>query len=546
MNELTRSATLAAACALALGGCATTANPQIQHQIDATTAAARDQTLPSSPPVVREVDAPWLLGQRIERQQPQPAVLERHIVLAAQAPLRLDQIAGRIANALGVEVEIDPSVGSLPASAPGATAQNTAMDGRQGSGQGGAQGPRAGAGSAGAGTAGAQRTAPTMQVDYVGPLRGLLAEVSSTLGVYWRINPTGAIEFFATQTRTFAIDALNWTTQNASQIASATTGGGDASASASTGSITAKAESQSNTWNSIQATATQVAGAGAKVAVDASNGMLVVTATPPQLARVAAWVRQLNRNLNEQVALDVQVYSVDLKREDTLGFNPSLAFRHVASDYGLTLAGAPIPQVASGMNPFSFGANILTPSGPNPHGFGGSTAVLQALSQLGRTSLLISRPAVTVNGQPTTIQQALQTGYLESLATTPASALGGAPTTTLTAGTVTTGFTLLTVPRIDGNHIILGLSMSLAPPPKLTAFSSNGSQIQLPTISPTTAQEVAVLRSGQSLMLTGLQQSSDQSNDTGVGKPGFKLFGGGNDSQRNHSMLVVVVTARRI
>ena len=172
--------------------------------------------------------------------------------------------------------------------------------------------------------------------------------------------------------------------------------------------------------------------------------------------------------------------------------------------------------------------------------------MLQALSQLGRTSLLVSRPAVTVNGQPTTIQQALQTGYLESSTTRPSTTPGIAPSTTLTPGTVTTGFTLLTVPRIDGNRIILGLSMSLSPPPKLNSFASNDAEIELPTVSPTTAQEVAVLRSGQSLMLTGLQQTSNQSTDTGVGDPGFKLFGGGNGRQHDHSMLVVVVTARRI
>ena len=536
MNDLTRSAALAAACTFALGGCASTAMPQVKRQIDATAAAAqRHAALPSALPVVRESDAPWLLGQRIEPQRAQPAILDRQIVLAAQAPLRLDQIAGRIADALGIDVEIDPSVGAAPTSAQGAGGQTD-------------KGAVNGADNAAAQSvdgAGPSRRARTMHLDYAGPLRGLLGEVSSTLGVYWRINPTGAVEFFATQTRSFTIDALNWTTDNESRIASAASAGKD-SGSASTGSITAKALSASDTWKSIQATATQVAGAGAQVVSDPSNGMLVVTATPPQLARVATWVEQLNHSLSEQVALDVQVYSVELKREDNLGFNPTVVFNHVASNYGLTLSGAPTPSIASGASPFSFGANILTPTGSNGKGFGGSSAVLQALSQLGRTSLLISRPAVTVNGQPTTIQQALQTGYLASLATTPATTVGIAPTTTMTAGTVTTGFTLLTVPRLDGNRIILGLSMSLSPPPKLTSFSSNGSQIQLPTVSPTTAQEIAVLRSGQSLMLTGLQQSSNQSSDTGVGSPDFKLLGGGKDTQRNHSMLVVVVTARRI
>lgn len=537
---------------LALGGCATQSMQAADHGVMQAKAQAEQAALPPTQPVVKVVDTPWLMGARVEPKHSRPAFLGRDVTLMTQDKMTLQQIASQIATITGINVQVDPSV-YVPLTGPtvgGPTIVGTPP------GQPGMPMP------GGTSNGGPTTTAASarMTVNYTGPLSGLLDQVDSGLGVYHRVREDGSILFFSTETKSFSIPALNWATSNKGQITSASStgssgGGGGAPGGASggaistngTGQITVSNETTVDVWKSLQTTAQSVAGAGAQVVADSSNGMLIVTGTPPQMARVTAWVRELSHSLQRQVAIDVKVYSINLNQEDNFGFNPTVVFNNLGQRYGFKVAGAPAPAVSSGTTPFSFGANVLTPSGTTPgQGFYGSSAVLQALSTLGRTSLVISRSAVTLNGQAAPIQQALQTGYLASSSTTPSTASGVAPTTTLTPGSITTGFTAMVLPRVADGRIILGMNMTLSSLLRLNQVSSNGSMIQTPTVTLSTAEQSVALKPGQTLMLTGLQQAGNSTTDNGVGDPSFKALGGGRDTQHGSQMLVIMVTARLI
>lgn len=550
MSRFRYAMAIAIAAALGLGGCASQSMQEATNAVLAAKAEAEHAKPPAPEPAVRVVGTSWLMGEPVTEERTHPAILD-HPISLIRNDLTLQAIATRITKNTGATVNIDPSV-YVPLTEGASTGGAGAASGRLAP-------PTVGGSMGSLGFSGTPMTSAataTMSVDYSGPLSGLLDQVDSGIGVYSRVQADGSILFFRTETKSFTISALNWSTDNESKISSASTTGssgggssvGGAAGSATTtgtGEISVDNKSKVDMWKSLQATAQQVAGVGAQVVPDESSGLLIVTATPPQIARVSAWIKDWNRTHSRLIALDVKVYSVNLSSEDNVGFNPAILYKDLAKSFGLSVAGAPIPTISSGLSPFSFGANVITPTGSTPTaGFYGSNAIFQALSTLGRTSLVISRPAITTNGQPTTIQQALQQGYLASSSTTPSATSGIGPTTTLTPGSVTTGFTLMTVPRIIDGGIMLGMSMTLSPPATFTDVKSNGSEIQTPTLAPSTAQDVVVLKPGQSLMLTGVQQASDSTNDNGVGTPGFKLLGGGRDTQRGSQMLVVVVTAR--
>jgi len=553
--RLPRKAALSSAVAgiLALGGCATQSMQAINHNVIEAKTQAEQATLPPTAPVVKVVDTPWLMGARVEPKHARPAFLNRDLTFMSQDKMSLQQIASQIATLTGINVQVDPSVYvplTGPANGSGPTLVGT-PPGQPGLGVPG--------GASGGGSTATPATAK-MAVNYTGPLSGLLDQVDSGLGVYHRVREDGSILFFSTETKSFSIPALNWATNNKGQISSASStgssggggsgpsgGSGGAISTSGTGQITVSNETTVDVWKSLQATAQSVAGAGAQVVADSSNGMLIVTGTPPQMARVSSWVRELSQSLQRQVAIDVKVYSINLNQEDNFGFNPTVVFNNLGQRYGFKVSGAPAPAVSSGVTPFSFGANVLTPSGATPgQGFYGSNAVLQALSTLGRTSLVISRSAVTLNGQAAPIQQALQTGYLASSSTTPSTTSGVAPTTTLTPGSITTGFTAMVLPRVADGRIILGMNMTLSSLLSLNQVSSNGSMIQTPTVTLSTAEQSVALKPGQTLMLTGLQQAGNSTTDNGVGDPNFKALGGGRDTQHGNQMLVIMVTARLI
>lgn len=554
--SLRRKAVLFSALAgiLALGGCATQSMQAAEHGVMRAKKQAEQASLPPTQPVIKVVDTPWLMGARVEPKHNRPAFLGRDVTLMTQDKMTLQQIASQIATVTGINVQVDPSV-YVPLTGPmGGGPTIVGMPPGQ-PGQPGMGMPGGTSNGSSITTAASAR----MAVNYTGPLSGLLDQVDSGLGVYHRVREDGSILFFSTETKSFSIPALNWATSNKGQITSASStgssGGGGAPGGASggaistngTGQITVSNETTVDVWKSLQTTAQSVAGAGAQVVADSSNGMLIVTGTPPQMARVSSWVRELSQSLQRQVAIDVKVYSINLNREDNFGFNPTVVFNDLGQRYGFNVSGAPAPATSSGTTPFSFGANVLTPTGTTPgQGFYGSNAVIQALSTLGRTSLVISRSAVTLNGQAAPIQQALQTGYLASSSTTPSTTAGVAPTTTLTPGSITTGFTAVVLPRVADGRIILGMNMTLSSLLGLNPHPSNGSMIQTPTVTLSTAEQSVALKPGQTLMLTGLQQAGNFTSDNGVGDPSFKALGGGRDTQRGDQMLVILVTARLI
>lgn len=544
----------ALATIFALSGCASQQMKSVNKEVMEAKKTAEQLPPPAKTPVIRIVDTPWLKGARVHIHQQKAAILERYLTLSSSERMTLQKISEAISSSTGVRVEVDPSV-YLPFSGMGGTngATGTTVGAMPNTGAMGMAGPAAAAMLRSPATA-------TMSVDYSGKLEGMLDQVASGLGVYWKLSDDKqSVILFRTETRSFDIKALNWATENDSSISSASSSGsatgGSSTTSTSgaatsaniggTGQISVSTKANVDVWGNLQSTARQIAGVGAQVAMDSSNGILIVTGTPPQLERVSTWVHKLNKSLSRQVAVDVTIYSVNISREDNVGFNPSILWKN-AQRFGLNLSGAPTITPNSGITPFSLGASVVTPTGGAARPWDGSTAIFQALSTLGNTSLVISRSAITSNGQPATIQQALNTGYLASVSTMPSVTPGIAPMTTLTPNVVTTGFTLQTTPRITGDEITLGLNLSLAPPPVMNTASSNGSTITTPTTSPSATQSIVTLRPGQALMLTGVQQNSNQVNDNGVGDPSFKALGGGRDTAHATQMLVVVVTARLI
>lgn len=516
-QHVKRYAALSSALAiLSLSGCATQGFREASNVVGSAQQAALHAKSPRGLAVASFDKTPWLLGKEVAPPKSNPAVLRTPVTLMTQTGWPLSKIVDYISKDTGVNVEVDPDLS-----------------------YGG-----------------------VLSVSVSGTLQDLLNQVAneSQGHIYWKVLDDGSVFLFSTETREFEIPALNWKTQISNRITSATStagsSGGASSTSTSSGSagsatnngsgeISVKNTATTDVWKELKSTAQAIAGPQTKISADPSNSLLVVTGTPPEIERVSAWAHKLTTDLQKQVAVDIRVYSVQVKSEDNYGFNPSVVFNSLGQRYGFTLTGAPTPSISSGETPFSLGASVLSPSSGTPgQGWYGSSGVVQALSMLGKTSLMVSQTVVTLNGQPAPIQSAVQTNYLASSSTTPSVTSGIAPTTTLTPGSVTTGFTALVVPKVVNNRILLGLNLTLSDLLSLDSVTSNGASLETPKVSITAEEQSVSLKPGQTLMLTGFKQEGGSANDSGVGNPGFKALGGGKDSTTSHQVLVVLVTAR--
>ena len=520
---------LLATCAMALlaeSGCATFDRAEQLHKDTLNTI---DQAAPPTTPVFERVAEPYLRGTAVARRAVQPEALNRDIILVVSPGRSLREIASLISEKVGVPIDVDLSgpahSGSAPSSSssagspalpPPPSALMNALSG--------------GADSA-------------IAVNYHGAVAGLLDHVAERAGVSWRYD-AGRIVMFDVESRTFEIPALAWRTSTKGAIVASagpsSAAGGSSSANGSASAVVAGSSEIDNSgdmdvWKDLQKVAETVTG-GTRVVADSSLGSLTVTGTPSQIRRATAWVDELSASLTRQVALEIHIYTIKLNDEQNYGFSPNLSFK--SGQFSLSSGGPSVPVIQGSASPLTFGGNIL--SGP----FSGATAAVQALATLGSVTQDYEQTAVSLNGQPVPIQVGQQTGYLASVSTTLSTNVGS--TSSLTPGSITTGFTGLFVPRVAGDHILLGMNVTIQSLVSLTTVSSGASSIQTPTTANSTFQQSVSLPAGSTLLLTGFKNNNAGSTRNGVFTPEFFGLGGGADATYGRQMVAILINARTL
>lgn len=522
-----------------LSGCATfhQAHQMRSHVMQ----QAQQARLPASQPIVQTVDTPYLMGSVVRVVKATPSILKAPIVIRSGIPMTLQEIPGIFSTDTGIPVVM----GDMGSSATSKVALPP-LPGQPSSMPGG----------------GEKRM---LLAAWTGSRAALLNAVAAHFACWWKYTD-GQVVLYRRETRTFLVPAFAVKTQSSNSITASsggTTGGssgsmsgggaaggsamggsamgGGSSGSSSGGSQGSGSVSIVNTthvdvWSNLAKEAKTVA-EGATVFTNPALGSITVTGTPVQVSAVASWVHGMTRQMGMQVALVVHVYQVTVNNEQNYGFNPSVAFQSVGSQYGMSFSGAPAPQPASGTAPMSLSAGIL--SGP----FSGTKVVAQALATLGNITASYSYPNVTLNDQPVSIQSAQNTGYLAE--TSPSIISNGVATTGgLQPGQVTAGFTALLTPRIIGNNIFLSMNMTISSLIKLQSFSSGGQTIYTPDTDSFSSPQMVKLKSGDTLVLSELKQDTSSTTHNGVGSPYMPILGGGADASTSHQMIVITVSAR--
>ena len=550
-----RSGKLRISCAalvlLGLSSCETfqQAKKNIAQNSDITTAGM--SAMESAPKDVAGMthDQPLILGTEVSSTATEDgkgnALFDQHITLTNAVPLTLDQLVAVVTQQTNVPIQVTTQVDGF-------------LSGVQ-QGQQGSQMPPL-PGQSGTVSAPSLPSVSSSQnqlsVDCNSTLRSCLDQIAAKAGVFWKFE-NGYVSFYLTDTKIFYVNALpGQSTFNASISNAGSSGGSGGGSGASSGMNGATEQTAGVTGtldvyksiddsiNTILAETQSAGGSGTNlnvptsVAENPSAGQIVVTATPPELAAVAQFMRPLNEDLSKNVMIDLHIYSVQLNSSNNYGLNLNAAFNEVASRYGLTWSGAAPPTIASGGA--SGSAYIL--SAPSA-GQGGLTtptsAVVQALATQGNVSLETEGSVIAMNGQQTPLQVSQNKAYIASSSVTNTVNAGSA--TSLTPGNYTVGFTGTFLPLVRGQEILLQFNANLTQDLGLLTETSNGTTIQLPqTASQSFLQRVA-LHSGETLVLSGFEQTSDATTNNGVGASWFFLAGGGREATHAKQALVVVI-----
>jgi len=558
MNRVRIHSCLMAAAAIAIGGCSTQLIAPNERGVETAkerslAALAQIQAKPGrrARALASHERGIYLPVRTIEEKPENP--LARLSITVNREFYSIQELAQRITLLTGIPVIVAPDVDSTqgqPGPARGAGAPVVPpIDG--------APLPPAAIGQL-------ARGLTPIAISYAGPLSGLLDVAAARFGVSWQWLGAKRIRLYRFATRTWTLAALPGdmsltntignTSGNASGAGASGAGGASAGAGAATGGASAGTTSSATTstqqagvsfsglsvWKAVDDSVKSMLSPEGKVAVTPATGTLTVTDTPQVLDAVGQFVRAQDRMLTRQVIVNVRVLSVELTRTDQYGINWNLVYQALSGNFGWTFSNA----FATDPSASNMALKILGTAGSATNSdiksWQGSGALIAALSTQGRVSQVTSASVTTLNNQTAPFQVGHQNSYLASSSTTVTANVGS--TSTLTPGVVNTGFALNVVPHVLGRRrLLLQFTIDLSSLVSIDTVSSGGSSIQTPNVDTRDFMQRVLLDSGDTLVLTGFEQTSLNATKQGPGSPDNVAGGGGVNGNREHSVLVILI-----
>lgn len=382
---------------------------------------------------------------------------------------------------------------------------------------------------------------------FEGRLSTLLDSVTGSLGLSWRYDAAaGAIKIYYLETRQFPIYAFNTTSTFKSEVKSgmsstAGTSGGAGQGSSSTGMSGESGSSQntqtdmvSSVLNDIEKNVRNMLTMD-QMSFSRATGVINITDRPDVLDAVQAYLDKENNRITQQILINIEVISVKLSDKDQYGIDWSLVYKSVSGTWGFGL-GNKFP----GIDGSAVGGSISildTASSP----FAGSKAIVQALTQQGRVSTVRAPSVTTLNLQTAPVQVGRVKGYIASSGSTQTANVG--TTSSLVPAAITSGFNMALSPIVmPADELLMKIAINMSTEPELVNFTSGDAKAQVPSYDLQIFDQTVKLQSGQTLVLSGFDQTTENATKAGVGAAWNWFFGGGGTRETNREVLVLLLT----
>ena len=463
--------------------------------------AAQDVQRPfiagASRPLARDVMMPELLRQNT----PVTTLFSRN-------PVDLQTAAQQLSQAVGVTVAVTPDA-LLP---PAAFAPKT-----------GAQTP-------------IQPPARVVMPSQSRPLWSTLDDIARQASVHWRVLSANSVEFYRVETRVFNISAIPQVTTTAASLGR----------NAGTNSVfdsQSKSSFETKDQNLLRGLGTAIdalLSVSGKATLAPESQTVVVTDSKESLDRVEAFIKDQNRAMSMRVRVLIEAIEVTDKNSSEFGVDWTLIFQRASESLRFSPLTSLTTAQAAGLGYSQLDAN-------NP--FNGSAALIKSLSEVGIVVNRRSFPFLTTSGRPVT--QALRTtfSYIDQVQTSSvasSSTTATAPTVTQKDETVGTFVTLVPTAKPDGT-IFLSVSFDVTSAAPLVPFTvgsgSSGVTVQQKTIDGSGVIQEVPVRSGQTVVIGGIEQDIMQSTERRLGPNAPIVLGGSNNSKTTKSRMILLVTA---
>lgn len=487
-------------------------NAPTESQIEQQGAKLRDISRSKAISVVTE---PYLGAKLVPLRLSESPALNTKITLRRKGSLPV--IAEAISALTSLTVQVSNAIPDMPASAAppqGAPADFVLPPLNLGSSDGG----------------------KILHVNYEGTVRGLLDHIATQSGYGWDYDARGGTVVFAHMVvRTYTIIGLPGTMGYDSQITNKskeTTGNSSLGGSRGVNQAVSTADSTAQTaqtnslklkfdiWEDTEKVVKSLLSKSGSVVGNQSAGTLTVRDKPENIRQISAFIDDTNTRLSRQIALNVQVWALQVDDTNEAGLDLQAMF---ANDNISIVAGS---LSSLGMlNTAS--ATIVSGKLKN------STAVLKALKQWGRATQVTSGGGLVLSNQPVPVLAVKKVGYLAG-----ANTFQGdyGQTTEITPGEVTTGFSMTVIPHIlDKRRVLLQYNINLSSLDSMIEFKTEDIAVQLPQVSTRAFSQRTRMQMGQTLVLAGFQEESQGVNN------GLGLLSASRKTQYGKTLLVITI-----
>lgn len=270
-----------------------------------------------------------------------------------------------------------------------------------------------------------------------------------------------------------------------------------------------------------------------QLSINQSSTSVLVRDYPHHVASIERYLEQQNERLTRQVAIEVQILDVTFTDEEQFSVDWQALLQTAGGEGVLGLTSAAISGIG--------GADGAQLSWQQQQGrAAGSKVFLEALEQQGLVRMNNHPRVVSLNNQIAKILLEDNATYLAAAGSTATANVG--TTELLEPGVVTTGFELYVLPSIGDDEVILQLSTELSDLERIDEVRSGQQLIQTPHTKRKKFFMKALIRNGQTLLLSGLRNEREQWLEQ---KSWLStLLGGGHAQQQRHSETLVLLTPR--
>jgi len=383
----------------------------------------------------------------------------------------------------------------------------------------------------------------TVRMLYNGMIPGLLDKIASDVDISWVIDKDGDINFYRFDSKTFKLNLIAGTSNSSSGMDS----GGKSGAVSGTSngvsnggaSMSTSFAAESDPFNDVVENVRAILSSKGTMVALSGIGTITIRDTPSYLKKASNLIDKFNKSLTSQIVMNVKVYSVKKTNADSYGLNWDLFYGTLKNKFSIALATVPLGTV---------GGSVLTSTVLNPSSsLVGSKSIIEALSTLGNVSIVTETKAVTVDNISVPINQSRTVSYISEVTPQTTNTNGTTVPGSITPGSVTTGFNMLVTPKIISNgQVMMQFAIDMSEMTKLVTRSSGGMSIQTPEVSRNTFLQRAIVKSGQTLIMTGFNKKTATADDSGIGSSSNWALGGSKRATTVDEYLVVIVSPKII